>query len=420
VDGRSVLRSGTSESLRPTKQIIMHRTRAQQKTPVTVIAGPLGAGKSTLLRHIITEQHGSRIALIENEFAGSVGVEGMILKDGVEGDAVAEFVELANGCICCSQRDGLVQTLHLLMSSGREFDAILVETSGLANPGPVASIFWTDTEEALSLTLDGIVTLVDAANFERQMHLAETIGACAELADQVGYADVILLNKADTVLPDVLDRIEQRLRGMSSATIHRTSYGRLELTHILNLHCYDGESGTDSLLSLGSPKIPPVLAAACSDGTPLITMSHTHSSGVAALELHCSGPLSIDSVQRWLGSLLWDHEVPMKPVVSNAAVIADAACPDGSELPPGLLVLRAKGLLLGFDDRAGAESGVGCSPAWFLLQSVHETFDITAVSGAALSACHDGMQESRVVLIGRSLPSIAVLQSSFEVTCTSR
>jgi G3E family GTPase len=379
---------------------------ASAKVPVTVVCGPLGSGKSTLLRYILTQKHGMRIAVIENEFAGSIGVEGMILKDGVDGATVSDFIELANGCVCCSQRDGLVQALQQLIASGRTFDAILVETSGLANPGPVASIFWTDVGENSALILDSIVTVVDAVNFERQMHLAETVGACAEVEDQVGYADVLLLNKVDAVSETELGRVEERLRSTSSAEIYRTSFGALDLNRILSRGFY----------ACGGIGIVP--AAKYTAASPT---KHIHTPAVESFELQCIKPVYLTAVERWLGSLLWDHEI-----VSLGAVVRSG--PDAISVAPAaehaLLVLRAKGILFGIDDRGIVERGDPVSdghPCWFLLQAVHELFEVSLLSGAALTGRQqvtDG-PASRLVVIGRGMTHSS-LQSSFETTSCAR
>lgn len=314
----------------------------------------------------------------------------MILKDGVEGSAVAEFVELSNGCVCCSQRDGLVQTLELLMARSQRFDAILVETSGLANPGPVASVFWTDSEEMASLQLDSIVTVIDAVHFELQMSLAASVGACAELEDQVGYADTLIVNKADAVSADTLGRVEAQLRAMGDADdVLRASFGVVPLERILRRRCYavaDGDGRVPrrfdpgyALVSAGTPAAAPAAPEA----------AHAHSLGVSAVEVRCPGPVSVEAVERWLGSLLWERELPAPP---------------GGAATPGLLVLRAKGLLFG--------SRAGEPPSWHLLQAVHELFEVSALAGAALEGAAGRPLGSRVVVIGRGL-SEGDLQRSF-------
>jgi len=192
--------------------------------PVTVLTGFLGSGKTTLLNRILTENHGKRVAVIENEF-GEIGVD----QDLVIG-AEEEIFEMNNGCICCTVRGDLIRILGNLMKRRDRFDFILIETTGLADPGPVAQTFYMDDEIQAKLVLDGIVTLVDAK------HVSLHIDESTEVREQIGFADVILLNKTDLVTEGELDRIEQRIRSMNAAArIFRTSHGDVPLDHVLGV-----------------------------------------------------------------------------------------------------------------------------------------------------------------------------------------
>ena len=167
-------------------------------TGVTVVTGFLGAGKTTLVNYVLNADHGYRVAVILNDFGASLGVEKMLVQDKPDGDnAVEEWVELNNGCVCCTVKGSLVQTIDNLLekraATGRKFDFILLETTGLADPGPVAQELWVDDEilEEDGAVLDAVVTLVDASNIERQ--LAEN----KEASLQIAYADTVVLNKCD-------------------------------------------------------------------------------------------------------------------------------------------------------------------------------------------------------------------------------
>ncbi len=164
--------------------------------PVTILTGFLGAGKTTLLNHILTAQHGKRIAVIENEFSAGLGIEGMIAKSGVDGATLDGFFELNNGCICCSIKDDLVATLEQLVLHKDSFDYILIETTGVANPGPVIATFWSDDELGSCLRLDGVVGLVDSLNLESYLASPTT---ASDVRMQIAYADRILLNKSDLI-----------------------------------------------------------------------------------------------------------------------------------------------------------------------------------------------------------------------------
>jgi G3E family GTPase len=199
-------------------------TTARPQVPVTILTGFLGSGKTTLLNHILTAEHGKRIAVIENEF-GEVGVD----QDLVIG-AEEEIFEMNNGCICCTVRGDLIRILGNLMKRKEQFDYILVETTGMADPGPVAQTFFVDDEMQSKLELDGIVTLVDAK------HVWEHIETSKEVKEQVAFADVILLNKIDLVDPADLTRLEARIKSMNAAAkIYRTENAIVEMERILNV-----------------------------------------------------------------------------------------------------------------------------------------------------------------------------------------
>ena len=196
--------------------------------PVTVITGFLGAGKTTLLNRILTEHHGKRIAVIENEF-GEVGVDHQLVIQSDE-----EIFELNNGCICCRVRGDLIRILAKLAQRRDKFDSVLIETTGMADPGPVAQTFFTDEEVKESFVLDGIVTVVDAK------HVGLHFDDMREVREQIGFADVILLNKADLVTPAELKATEARIRKMNPmAKLYETTNAAIDLGKVLNVGGFD-------------------------------------------------------------------------------------------------------------------------------------------------------------------------------------
>jgi G3E family GTPase len=202
-------------------------TASDPRTPVTVLTGFLGAGKTTLLNHILTAQHGKRIAVIENEF-GEIGVD----QDLVIG-ADEEIFEMNNGCICCTVRGDLIRILGNLMKRKDKFDYILIETTGLADPGPVVQTFFFDQEIKDKVRLDGVVTVVDCKHVA--LHWGDR-----EVKEQIAFADVVLLNKTDLAPPAEVELLERRMKGMNAtARVFRTQRAATDVANLVNIQGFN-------------------------------------------------------------------------------------------------------------------------------------------------------------------------------------
>jgi G3E family GTPase len=200
----------------------------QTQIPVTVLTGYLGSGKTTLLNRILSEDHGKRYAVIVNEF-GEIGIDNDLI---VESDE--EIYEMNNGCICCTVRGDLIRTVEGLMRRPGRFDAILVETTGLADPAPVAQTFFMDDDVRSRTKLDAVVALVDAK------HLPLRLKDSTEAEDQIAFADVVVLNKTDLVSAEELSRVEAMVRAINpAAKIHRTERSAIDLAEVLDRGAFD-------------------------------------------------------------------------------------------------------------------------------------------------------------------------------------
>jgi len=200
----------------------------ETQIPVTVLTGYLGAGKTTLLNRILSENHGKRYAVVVNEF-GEIGIDNDLI---VESDE--EVYEMNNGCVCCTVRGDLIRVVEGLMKRPGGFDGILVETTGLADPAPVAQTFFMDDDVRAKAKLDAVVAVADAK------HLALRLADAPEAQEQLGFADVILLNKTDLVSPEDLATLERRIRAINPhAVIHRTERCDIALDKVLDRGAFD-------------------------------------------------------------------------------------------------------------------------------------------------------------------------------------
>jgi G3E family GTPase len=195
--------------------------------PVTIITGYLGSGKTTLLNHILSSEHGKKVAVIVNEF-GQVGIDGQLVIDADE-----EIVEMNNGCICCTVRGDLIRIIGNLMEKRDRFDHLIIETTGLADPGPVIQSFFIDEVMRNQTFLDAVVTVVDSKHIWQHWDSSEA-------QEQIAFGDIILLNKKDLVSPDHLQELKRRVRAMNAfAKVYCTENSDVSIRELLGIHAFD-------------------------------------------------------------------------------------------------------------------------------------------------------------------------------------
>ena len=243
--------------------------------PVTVLTGYLGAGKTTLLNRILSENHGQRYAVVINEF-GELGVDNDLVVDTDE-----EVFEMNNGCICCTVRGDLIRILGGLMKRRGRFDGIIIETTGLADPAPVAQTFFVDERVREKTRLDAIVTVVDAK------HLPARLDDSPEAREQIAFADVIVLNKTDLVSGEELAAVEGRIRAINRfARIHRATHGGVPIGELLDRGAFD----LNRILEM-SPDF-------------LTEDGHEHNDEVTSLSFELTRPVDAEKFNAWIGALL--------------------------------------------------------------------------------------------------------------------
>jgi G3E family GTPase len=264
-----------------------------ERIPVTVLTGYLGAGKTTLLNRILSEDHGRRYAVIVNEF-GEVGIDNDLILNTEE-----ELFEMNNGCICCTVRGDLIKTMHGLLAKRGNFDAIVVETTGLADPGPVAQTFFVDPFLQERTALDSVTTVVDAK------HILPRLADSREAAEQIAFADQIVLNKTELVTDKELHEVEGRLRKLNPlAPIHHAQRSNVALDKVLGRGGFD----IDRIVSLEPDFLEPAHGEAghvhdehCEhDHHDHHAHDHEHDAGIHSVPLTSHKPMDGGKISDWL------------------------------------------------------------------------------------------------------------------------
>ncbi|CAO3565418.1 unnamed protein product [Mortierella alpina] len=366
-----------------------------KKIPITIITGFLGSGKSTLLDYILTEKHDFKVAVILNEFGDSGGID-QAMNVGMGGEVVEEWLELKNGCLCCTVKDNGVLAIENLMKKKGKFDYILLETTGLADPGPIASIFWMDDDLGSDIYLDGIVTLIDSRNVRKELELKKEDGSLNETAKQIAMADRLILNKTDLISKEEADQLEADCRAMNGvAEIVRTVRSKVDLNFVLDISAFDAVRAKElEQADLALKNVKPGHAHDHDDpnhvhgedcGHPERPSNHLDESITTTTLTFNIATVDQKLFERWLQMLLWDHQIP------NAEDAAEELS-SGAETDKKLDILRVKGILRVADRPQGTK---------IVIQGVQELYDVKE------ALTQPGQEElpgaGKVVFIGRGL-----------------
>lgn len=334
-----------------------------KRVPITIITGYLGSGKSTLLDQI-AKRGGKKIAVILNEFGDSIDIEKSLTINDKDNNEVEEWLDLGNGCLCCTVKDNGVAAIERLVAKRKGFDHIILETTGLADPGPIINMFWLDDGLLSNVYIDGVITVLDATNIEKCLddkddhhHNDDGDGDDDDnltIANvQVALADVILLNKIDLIKHDPvrLERVEERIRSINNnVPMYETKYGEISFDKILDLHAYEAKDINELVKNLNSK-----------------SNIHDHRMGTVSFDFRkLKDDQEFAKFERFLQDLLWDEEYEK------------------------MEIHRTKGLVFVGDD------------SYKVIQGVRKTYDII-----------DGVQpiskvelaESRLVVIGKHIDS---------------
>lgn len=338
------------------------KSRPPGHIPVTIITGYLGAGKTTLLNYILTEQHNKRIAVILNEFGEGSALE-KSLAVSQAGELYEEWLELRNGCLCCSVKDNGLKAIENLMEKKGKFDYILLETTGLADPGAVASMFWVDAELGSDIYLDGIVTVIDAKYGMQHITEEKPEGLVNEAARQIALADLTIINKTDLAEEDELLQLKDTVRSINGLVkILETQKSRVDLSEVLDLHSFDSKDGANLAEKL-----------------QLVRSTRPHlDKSILTVTFDVAGDVSEDALNIYIQELLWEKTFKNK-----------------EGLP--MTVIRVKGIV-----------SVASKAHEVMLQGVHELYELDETP----QLWGERPRVNQLVFIGRNLER-DVLQAQF-------
>eukprot|EP01132_Coremiostelium_polycephalum_P002438 gene2438-3008_t len=366
------------------------------KVPITLITGFLGSGKTTFLNYILNENHGKRIAVIQNEYGESIGIETAMVV-GKDGSKVEEWLEFPNGCICCTVKDDFLQSIEDLIKNAKDrFDYILIESTGMGDPGQISSALWVDDELESPIYLDGIVTIVDAKHLDKHIEKSKQntmtnvvehstssgTSYSSEVERQICFADVILLNKIDLVQDPVqLNSIESRIHTINPlAKIIRSERSVVPLDLVLGIEAFDPD--LDQIKTYLNQQQQQQQQVDHGDHkhehqdevnncNQCSTNSGVHSKNINTICVQAKGNIDLREINRWVGELLWEEKKDQ--------------------------IFRIKGLI-----------SIQGESQKYILQGVYSTFEILP---SGIEWTNDEPRNNKIVLIGELLDQLQIEQS---------
>ncbi|KAJ1917892.1 hypothetical protein H4219_002936 [Mycoemilia scoparia] len=392
---------------------------SKKRIPATILTGFLGSGKTTLLNYILNENHGKRIAVIMNEFGDSQGVDKSLVTKNDKGDTVEEWLDLDNGCLCCTVKDKGIKAIETLMEKRGKFDYILLETTGVADPGRIAGMFWTNEEFDSDIYLDGIVTLVDAKNFKKELNKPNHTrdkDSPSEIQNQIALADRIIINKLDLVSEEQLHNVEDIIRNMNQVAQIKTSiYSKIDLDFVLSIGAYSDPSALliSKIQDLKETSKKDTSRPNSTDSTiKTICFEYPPSPNpnTPNNDNNVTNVVEWNKIDEWIQILLWENQIPGTTSAnnnnnnnnnSNDQEQQQQQQQQQQQESEAMEILRIKGVLKvkNFFE-VGSPQPSDDSQSHIMVQGVREIYEATKIDA---SVTPSDQLPNKLILIGRNM-----------------